>query len=930
MLKHFRLAHSLFAAAALFFSVGIAHAAGDPPDIPTNLQGSITGDQVTLTWSPSNNDDGIVGYNVYVNNTYADTVFETTYTGPVVEGELTDFFIIAFDTIPRRYSLRSEQLSLPTSLIPADLTIPPTAPTNLTGEIVDGQVTLNWTASTDDEAVRGYNVYRDNIYLDTVFDTSFTTANEADESHNWYVVAFDTRTNYSALSRTIRLPDTGPVDTTLPPSTPSGLQIEVTDTDNPSLFNARLTWQASTDNQAVRGYNIYADGKYVSTSFSTTYETQLPPESSYEVTVVAFDFDENYSTPSEVLTVQTPSIEFLPPSTPVGLSAEFIEDDGQNVVSLTWEPSTGSLPVRGYNVYRDDTYLTTAFTNSFIDTVPVTGSVSYSIFAFDESENYSGRSNKVNLLANINQPPFIASLEDQIITAGETLELVIAPTDVDGGVPGLMFSDLPEGAENIDNRDGTRSIVWTPTAGDVGEYTVVVTAFDSVDPAISTSQNLKITVIDGDIGEEPPFTLSIGDSPLNLIEGDAEGLTIPILVERREGFEAPINLSVETETAADADQLTTLLSVATLDVENPASVLSVQLAIGTLPLLPEQRRLVITAFSEDFNDQLSVTMAVTPVARDDVYLLIGQSNMVGASNLDAKRAGAGEPDEPNPRILQANITANNAELLSAETLTNNIFDLGVARFTPAEDPLHVPFDSTTGLKPGSQIGMGLSFAKAALPNTTRNIVLVPAAWSASSFCDADNLDAQWNPDPSDNTALGNTLLFDRALLRVNATLAESGGILRGILWHQGESDSNDTCAPLYEENMVKLAQALRTRILSDARGDAARGPDADIPFVVGTMSKGRTEDSDFSFFSPSKLLVDGVHRNISSLVSYSAVNNNDDLVPENGFPCGINACIHFGAAALREMGVRTYDSLLRAAMNEVDVVPPVSQPPAPP
>ncbi|MFK7859504.1 MAG: hypothetical protein AB8B64_11795 [Granulosicoccus sp.] len=43
----------------------------------------------------------------------------------------------------------------------------------------------------------------------------------------------------------------------------------------------------------------------------------------------------------------------------------------------------------------------------------------------------------------------------------------------------------------------------------------------------------------------------------------------------------------------------------------------------------------------------------------------------------------------------------------------------------------------------------------------------------------------WNAYVTNEQALGNTALFERALLRVNKTLLDTGGILRGILWHQG-------------------------------------------------------------------------------------------------------------------------------------------------
>ena len=211
--------------------------------------------------------------------------------------------------------------------------------------------------------------------------------------------------------------------------------------------------------------------------------------------------------------------------------------------------------------------------------------------------------------------------------------------------------------------------------------------------------------------------------------------------------------------------------------------------------------------------------------------------------------------------------------------------------------------------------MGLSFAKSALPATTRNIVLVPAAWSGSGFCTDSSIDGHWNSSETGNPLLGNTLLFDRALVRVNATLEQTGGILRGIIWHQGEADSNASCAPFYQQNLISMVEAFRSRINQDVRGSDARGLQANIPFILGTRSRGSDERGDFSSLDDAKTIVDNVHRNIPTLVPFSGVIDSDDLIPANGFRCGEGSCIHYGAGSLREMGVRAYEALVRAARN---------------
>ena len=168
---------------------------------------------------------------------------------------------------------------------------------------------------------------------------------------------------------------------------------------------------------------------------------------------------------------------------------------------------------------------------------------------------------------------------------------------------------------------------------------------------------------------------------------------------------------------------------------------------------------------------------------------------------------------------------------------------------------------------------------------------------------------------TDEQALGGTLLADRALTRLNTALQDTGGILRGILWHQGEADSNNTvCAERYESNVISLANRIKREAFEDARGQGARGDNAPVPFILGTMTRGNDERGDFSQYSDTKQRVDNAHRNLPNILPLSDIATADDLVPP-AFPCGQSSCVHFGAAAYRELGVRYYQALNRVINN---------------
>lgn len=415
------------------------------------------------------------------------------------------------------------------------------------------------------------------------------------------------------------------------------------------------------------------------------------------------------------------------------------------------------------------------------------------------------------------------------------------------------------------------------------------------------------------------FQLAPLQENLSLVEGDETELSIPLALSREDGHTAPIQLTLEGVTDADEELVDMSLTLQTLIPNNDNSEIRLSLDIADLPILAEQRQFRLTATDGVDTQELTFFVNIEPVDAPDIYLLIGQSNMEGFSLDGTRDISPGGPDETNDRILQLNVKGNQDDnFLTQANFTAMEDNVGTPRITTALDPLHVEFDQNNNGKEESYIGLGLTFAKEALNNTSKKIVLVPAAWAGSAFCAPGEFSprGQWNAQETDDPNFGNTWLFDRAVARTNFAIEETGGILRGILWHQGESDSNDAaCASSYLANLETLVRQLRMSIMPDARGADLRLGDSNIPFVAGTMSRGiGGPTDDFSVVSGSRLIVDTAHRSLPTPATpFTSFSIHDDLTPANNYPCGTNGCIHFGAEALREMGTRYYNALLRAA-----------------
>jgi hypothetical protein len=163
-----------------------------------------------------------------------------------------------------------------------------------------------------------------------------------------------------------------------------------------------------------------------------------------------------------------------------------------------------------------------------------------------------------------------------------------------------------------------------------------------------------------------------------------------------------------------------------------------------------------------------------------LYALIGQSNMAG-------RGAIGPEDtEIHPRVLCLDRSGE---------------------WVPAVDPLH--FD-----KPIAGVGPGLTFGKTMAESDPEiRIGLIPCAAGGSPI-------RTWQPGGYWEQTKSHP--YDDALARCR--IAQQDGVLKGFLWHQGESNSNEQDAPRYLDQLKELVSRLRT---------ALQAPQA--AFVVATL-----------------------------------------------------------------------------------------------
>ena len=236
-----------------------------------------------------------------------------------------------------------------------------------------------------------------------------------------------------------------------------------------------------------------------------------------------------------------------------------------------------------------------------------------------------------------------------------------------------------------------------------------------------------------------------------------------------------------------------------------------------------------------------------PPERFHLFLLVGQSNMAG-------RGSVTPPDQaPHPRVLMLN---------------------QAGEWVPAVDPLHFDKPSMVGVGLGRTFGIALAEAN---PGVT--IGLIPCAVGGSPI-DAWRPGVLYQPTHSHP--------WDDAVRRAKSALRS--GTLKGILWHQGESDSSVALAPTYEAKLHNLIARLRAEL---------RAPE--VPFVAGQL--GRFAESPWDEF---KVQVDQAHRDLPQKVPHTAFVSSEGLKHKGDK-------VHFDADSYREFGRRYAETYLKLA-----------------
>lgn len=235
----------------------------------------------------------------------------------------------------------------------------------------------------------------------------------------------------------------------------------------------------------------------------------------------------------------------------------------------------------------------------------------------------------------------------------------------------------------------------------------------------------------------------------------------------------------------------------------------------------------------------------------DIFLFIGQSNMAGVAkigNLDT-------------------VTLTNVYLLNDSNLwekAKNETNAGFNRYSSVKGKTH-------------RLSISYTFSRKVSTYTGRKIGVVSNARGATGI-------GQWQKNYQ---GLDDYNLYEEAVRRTKAALAlNPGSKVKGIIWHQGESDNAKAKSEIYMERLENLVNDLRSD-LGDHR----------IPFIAGEVGKWKNRG----------LGVNPVIRQIEANIPYSGWVSSEGLTSlnlEKNDP-------HFDTFSQRAFGGRYADVALK-------------------
>jgi hypothetical protein len=447
-------------------------------------------------------------------------------------------------------------------------TAKPTAPTNLDGTAQNSnQVSLSWTASTDNVGVAGYKVLRDGNVVGNASGTTYTdnTVNPS-TTYNYTVEAYDAAGNVSDPSNTKTL--TTPAPSTNPPA------ISGVTSSNVSQTSATISWTTdipSTSQVLYGTTSAYNQSTQLSSTLVTSHSqtiTGLTANTTYHFAVQSTGSTNNTATSGDNA-FTTPANNITPPDMQIKVPTNLISVGSSNghrqlqFTHITWDAGPGPFEL-------DPNYNSTTGTATF--TQSIYRSPSPGTWTFDHSV-------PVAVTAAFNPPDDyqfpLTRFTLNSVQADGSLGAVVATSPKndycmtgDVIVPGVPNTPNQSFIPITNCEDPTNPVGWSVGWGDQYDQTDAGQPIDLTGIADGTYV-LHATVDPNHVLSETNPTNNVTDTKLQI-----QGSNVTVLSQTQPGATPPTVAMTSPSDGANVSGTVTLKANASATA--PATITSVQ------------------------------------------------------------------------------------------------------------------------------------------------------------------------------------------------------------------------------------------------------------------------------------------------------------------------------------------------------------------
>ncbi|MEU9954775.1 discoidin domain-containing protein [Streptomyces sp. NPDC050982] len=412
----------------------------------------------------------------------------------------------------------------------------------------------------------------------------------------------------------------------------------------PATGQIRLTWKASDDNTGVTGYDVYANNELLTSVAGTvtTYTDNRPASATVSYFVRARDAAGNVSGNSNTVTRRGETGDTQAPTAPANLA---LTEPAAGQIRLAWNASSDNTGVTGYDVYANNSLLTTVAgtVTTYTDNRSASATVSYFVQAKDAAGNVSGASNTVT--RNGTSGPGSNLAVGKPITASSTVHTFVAENANDNST-----STYWEGSGH--------PATLTVKLGANADVTSLVLKLNPDSAWGARTQNIQVL---GREQDATGYTGLVAAKDYAFSPSSGNSVTVPVTARV-----ADVQLRFTSNTGAPAGQIAEFQVIGTA-APNPDLEVTALTASPASPV--ESDEITLTATVRNSGEAAAPASAValrlggTKVATADVGALAAGAQRTVSASIGARDAGT----------YQLSAVADDAGAVIEQNETNNTY-----------------------------------------------------------------------------------------------------------------------------------------------------------------------------------------------------------------------------------------------------------------